>query len=76
MKHHTWDIDPNRATSRLDYLIGEYINGPNCDRYRQILRLHFLEGHSYERVAEEVKMSKDQVGRVIRRYGDKLLRMI
>lgn len=71
-----WDFDPSRSTSRLDYLIGEYINGPNCEKYRAILRLHFLQGMSQAAIAEAVEMSDTQVGRVIRKYGDKLLLML
>lgn len=60
----------------MDYLIGEYVTGRKSERNRAILREHFLQGYTYEEIAEHFGMSAVQVGRIIRRNGDPLLMMI
>ena len=63
-------------TSQLEYLIGEYVNCRKAERNRTILRLYYINGLTYEEVAEVVGMSAVHVGRIVRRYGDPILMML
>lgn len=60
----------------MERIINEYVTGKKAHRNREILRLYFIEGYTYEEVAEKVDMSPVQIGRIVRRYGDPLLLMI
>lgn len=60
----------------MERLINEKVTGKKCERNREILRLRFLRGLTYEEIAEIMDMSDKQVGRIIRRYGDPLLLML
>jgi len=62
-------------TSELEHLIYEHVNGRKAGRNRKILHLYYIDGYTYEEVAEIVDMSAVQVGRIIRRYGDRILLM-
>lgn len=62
--------------SEMEWLIAEKVTGKRCERNREILRLWFLRGLTYEQIAEIVDMSDKQVGRIIHRYGDPLLLML
>ncbi len=62
--------------SPMERLINEKVTGRRCERNREILRLRFLRGLTYEEIAEIMDMSDKQVGRIIRRYGDPLLLML
>lgn len=61
---------------RMDYLIGSQIIGKKAKRNRDILREHFLDGYTYEEIAEHFEMSAVQIGRIVRKYGDPLLLML
>lgn len=62
--------------SKMDKLIGEYVTGKNGKRDREILRLHFLDGLCNREIAEIMDMSEAQIQRIVRKRGDKLLRML
>ena len=62
--------------SPMEWLIREKVTGKKCERNREILRLRFLRGLTYEEIAEIMDMSDKQVGRIIHRYGDPLLLLL
>ena len=57
-------------------LVDRYINGRKADRNRKILKEYYLQGYTYEEVAEHVGMSAVHVGRIVRKYGDSILLMM
>ena len=59
--------------SIMEDLIDEKITGRKSARNREILKLRFLQGLTFEEIAEIEKMSDKQIGRIIHRYGDPLL---
>ena len=61
---------------KLSALIERYVNGPKAMRNRGILRAYYLQGKTYEQVAEAFGMSAVHVGRIVHRYGDPLLIML
>lgn len=61
---------------KLSTLIERYVNGPKALRNRAILRAYYLQGKTYEQVAEAFGMSTVHVGRIVHRYGDPLLIML
>ena len=62
--------------SELDRLISQYVNGKKAERNRAILREYYLHGYTFEEIAERFDMSAVQVGRVVRRDGDRILLML
>jgi len=62
--------------SVMEHLISEKITGKKCERNREILRLRFLRGFTFEEIAAQMDMSDKQIGRIVHRYGDPLLLMI
>ena len=62
--------------SDMEFLIGEYVTGKRAARDREILRLCFLDGLTYEQIAEKMQMSSVQIGRIVRKRGDPLLLML
>lgn len=62
--------------SLLSFLIGEYVVGRKAKRNREILREYFLDGYTYEEIAEHKGMSPVQIGRIVHKYGDPILMMI
>lgn len=66
----------NYTYTQMESLIDEYIVGKRAKRDRAILRMYFLDGLTYEEIAENIGMSSVQVGRIVRKQGDKLLLMI
>lgn len=59
--------------SQMEYLIGEFVTGKRAERDRNILRLYYLDGYTYEEIAERVDMSAVQVGRIVRKRGTPIL---
>ena len=59
--------------SPMEKLINEKVTGRKCERNREILKLRFLRGLTFEEIAEIMQMSDKQIGRIIHRYGDPLL---
>ena len=45
-------------------------------KYREILKHRFLDGCTYEEIAEIVDMSDRQVKRIVYKYGDAVLKHI
>ena len=43
--------------SPMEWLIREKVTGKKCERNREILRLRFLRGLTYEEIAEIMDMS-------------------
>ena len=62
--------------SPMEALINEKITGRKSERNREILKLRFLRGLTFEDIAEIMQMSDKQIGRIIHRYGDPLLIML
>jgi len=62
--------------SPMERLIDEKVTGWKSERNREILKLRFLQGMTYAEIAEKMKMSDIQIGRIIHRYGDPLLIML
>lgn len=62
--------------SVMEALIDEKITGKKSARNREILKLRFLQGLTFEEIAAIKDMSDKQIGRIIHRYGDPLLLMI
>lgn len=62
-----------RSNYKMDALIEEFINS---DRDREILRHRFIDGWTISRIAEDLKMSDVQIGRIVRDKGNPLLLML
>lgn len=67
---------PSYSYAEMDRLISEYVVGKKARRDRDILRSYFLDGCTYEEIAEAFDMSANQIGRIVRGRGDPLLLMI
>ena len=61
------------SSSELDHAISEWCLN---EKYREILRYRFINGYTYERIAEIVDMSDRQIKRIVYKYGDVVLRHI
>ena len=58
------------SNSKMASLIDEHINS---ERDRAILRRRFIDGITFEALAEEFDMSESQIKRIVHRRGDPLL---
>lgn len=67
---------PLYSYAEMDRLIAEHVVGKRAKRDREILRSYFLDGCTYEEIAEAFDMSANQIGRIVRGRGDPLLLMI
>lgn len=56
--------------SEVEKLIDEWVFN---QKYRQVIKLRFLDGLTFEQIAERVDMSDRQVKRIVYKYGDKVL---
>lgn len=65
--------DFDRPRSEVERAIEEWCFNQN---YREILKLRFLDGATFEQIAEHVNMSVRQVKRIVYKYGDKVLRHV
>lgn len=70
MKRH--DL-PEYTTSQMDHLINEHIHNI---RYRAILKLRYLDGLTYDQIAEEMDMSVQQVKTIVYKTQEKLLKYL
>ena len=59
------------TNSQVDYLISEYIHSK---RDREILKLRFIDGLTYEQISEQIDMSVRQVKNIIYREQDKIFK--
>ena len=58
------------TNSEIQKAIDEFIHS---ERNRQILKRRFIDGKTYEGLAEEYDMSVAQVKRIIYKYGDYII---
>lgn len=61
------------TNSQMCKIIDEHIHNA---KYRNILKLRFIDGLTYEKIAEAVDMSTQQVKTIIYRSQNKLLRFL
>lgn len=63
------------TNSQMQALISEHIHN---DRDAEIMRLRLIHGHTYERIAEEIKpqMSPRHVFRIVSKNAAKLYRVL
>lgn len=59
------------TNSQISELIDEHIHNKN---HRVILKLHFIDGDTYEKIAEKVGMSDRQIKRIVYRLEEELFR--
>lgn len=52
------------TNSQIEHLIDEYIHNK---RYREALKLHFIDGETIEAIAEKIDRSPRQVANIISR---------
>lgn len=60
-------------TSELKHLIEEYVHNK---KYREILYFHFIDGETFESIAESFDLSTTRIKDIIYKYGDKVLSKI
>ena len=59
--------------SVIEFLIDEWIvNMPNAERNRYIMRLRYLDGLTFEKIAEKVSMSDWQVKQIVAKCDKKI----
>lgn len=61
------------TNSQMNQLIDEHIHNA---RNRAILRLRYIDGMTYEKIAEEMDMSTQQVKNIVYKSQEKLLRYL
>jgi len=61
---------PDYRNSDMLLVISEYVHNP---RYREILRLRYCDGHTYEEIAEAVSFSPQHVKHICRSYKQLLI---
>lgn len=61
------------TNSQMAILIDEHIHN---SRNRTILRLRYIDGMTYEKIAEEMDMSTQQIKTIVYRSQEKLLRYL
>lgn len=62
---------PEYTNSQMRELIDEHIHN---EKYRRILLLRYIDGLTYERIAEITDMSTQQVKTIVYRAQNKLLK--
>lgn len=63
----------NYTNSQISHLIDEHIHS---ERNRKILKRRFVDGITYERLAEEFDLSVRHVKNIVYKSGDTILRYI
>lgn len=58
------------SNSQIEHLIDEWCHN---QKYREILKLRFIDGLTFEVIAEEVDMSVRQIKNIVYKQGDKVL---
>ena len=61
---------PVYSNSEMCAAINEYVHNP---RYRQILRLRYCDGFTYEEIAEEVNFSPQHVKHICTKFKPVLI---
>ena len=64
---------PEYTNSQMNVLIDEHIHNI---KYRCILKLRYLDGMTYEQIAEAVDMSPQQIKTIVYRAQNKLLKYL
>lgn len=54
----------------------DYIVGRNAERNRAIFKRHYIDGISFERLAEEFNLSTRQVKHIVYKYDKVLIKTI
>ena len=60
-------------TSELERLISEWVKS---ERARKMMRRHFIDGISFERMAEEMDMSTQQTKTIVYEHADFLAEIV
>jgi len=63
-------IADNLSNSQIEHLIDEWCHN---QKYREILKLRFIYGMTFEAIAEEVDMSVRQIKNIVYKEGDRVL---
>lgn len=66
-------IIPDYTNSQMNSLIDEHIHNV---KYRAILKLRYLDGMTYDQIAEEMDMSVQQIKTIVYRAQNKLLKYL
>lgn len=61
---------PDYKNSDMCHAIEEYVRNP---RYKQLLRMRYCEGRTYEEIAERVNYSTQHVKRICKQYKKLLM---
>ena len=64
------------SRTEITEAIDEWIIGKNAYRDREILKARLIEGHTFERLAEDFDMSVRQVKTIVYKSQEKLFRHI
>ena len=64
------------SRTEITEAIDEWIIGKNAHRDREILKARLIEGHTFERLAEEFDMSVRQIKSIVYKSQEKLFRHI
>ena len=64
------DAIDNLSNSQIEHLIDEWCKN---EKYREILKYKFIDGYTYEQIAEIVDMSARQIKNIVYKQGDKVL---
>lgn len=64
------------SRTEITEAIDEWIIGKNAHRDREILKARLIEGHTFERLAEDFDMSVRQVKTIVYKSQEKLFRHI
>lgn len=59
--------------SHMAHIIDEHIHN---EKHRKVLKLHFVDGWTYQEIADEIKMSPRNVGYVIANNVEKIERLL
>ena len=57
------------STDEINYYVEQYVHNA---KHREILRLRFIDGTTYEEIAEKVRMSDRQIKNIVYKYKDAL----
>lgn len=69
-KGYAADVLNKVTNSEIEHCIDEYCHN---SKYRTILKLRFIDGLTFEALAEEVDMSVRQIKNIVYKQGDKVL---
>lgn len=67
---------PELSRSEIEWLLFEWIVGPNAERDREILRRRLLDGITFERLAEEFGLSVQGAKKIVYKGQQKIFKHI